>query len=296
MVTFFPWKQLALADILHPLPFKYWEYIQAVGIVLPLGILGGLISLRNRERKMILPVGWVAAWAALLIIFRWIPQQSPLRYSEMIVHVPLGILTVYFFYQLYLYVSKWVKKKINKSGSGERQKELLRKIPLSVYIFPVGLLVLNLLHMYSSWLWQRDFVIHKIVAMYPLVPTGSYVMYPLHDFINAIIWIQDHTGRDTVILSETTAGNYIPVYSGNTVYVGHENTVNKDEKLMFVRAFFSGTMPAPDAREFLSQEGLNYIFFGPQEREDAGGKNLDEFYPFLTRLYENGNIIVYGLK
>jgi uncharacterized membrane protein len=132
--------------------------------------------------------------------------------------------------------------------------------------------------------------------MYPLVPTGSYVMYPLHDFINAMIWIQDHTSRDTVILSETTAGNYFPVYSGNTVYVGHENTVNSDEKKMFVRAFFSGTMPETDARAFLTQEKLNYIFFGPQEREDSAGKNLDSFYPFLNKLYENGNVIIYGYK
>ena len=89
---------------------------------------------------------------------------------------------------------------------------------------------MGLLHMYSSWLWQRDFVDHKIRATTPLVPTGSYVMYPLKDFLSAIVFIQDSVLRDAVILSETTAGNYIPVYSGNRVYVGHDNTVRFESK------------------------------------------------------------------
>jgi hypothetical protein len=292
MVTFYPWKQLALADIEHPLPFKYWEYLQAVGMVLPFGIVGGLIALKNRDRNMIISLSWAGAWIALLIIFNWIPQQSPLRFSEMIVHVPLGLLTMYLFFQIYLLVTRIVNKiRRNKTSNSK-----LQLLPVLVYLFPMILLVSNLFHMYSSWLWQRDFVIHKIVAMYPLVPTGSYVMYPLNDFIDAIIWIQDHTNRNTVILSETTTGNYIPVYSGNTVYVGHQNTVNADEKMMYVRAFFGGVMPPSDAQKWLSQEKLNYIFFGPQEREDAGGKNLDEFFPFLTKIFENGNVIIYSPK
>jgi hypothetical protein len=290
MVTFFPWKQLALADIEHPLPFKYWEYIQAMGMMLPLGILGAVAAIIRRERIMVMNLAWVTAWAALLIIFNWIPQQSPLRFSEMVVHIPLGILAMYLFYQIYLLILKLISRKKKKSSPG------LNLLPALVFILPVTLLISNILHMYSSWLWQQDFVIHKIVAMYPLVPTGSYVMYPLNDFVDAIIWIQDHTTRDTVILSETTAGNYIPVYSGNTVYVGHDNTVSPDEKKMYVRAFFGGVMPPSDAQKWLAQEKLNYIFFGPQEREDAGGKNLDEFFPFLTKIYENGNVILYSPK
>ncbi len=296
MVTFYPWKELALADVLRPLPFQYYEYLQAVGIMLPLGVLGAVIALKKRDKLMILPVAWVLAWAALLFIFQFIPQQSPLRFSEMIVHIPLGILSVYLFYQLYLSLRYSIEKYIKNKGFDKKKSKLLYTFPDLIYVIPLGLLVLNLMHMYSSWLWQRDFVVHKIVAAYPLVPTGSYVMYPLNDFIDAIVWLQDNTSRDTAILSQTTAGNYIPVYSGNTVYVGHDNTVGSQEKKMYVKAFFSGTMPPDDARQFLSETGLHYIFFGPQEREDAGGKNLDEFYPFLTKLYENGNVFIYEYR
>jgi hypothetical protein len=165
-----------------------------------------------------------------------------------------------------------------------------------VYALPVILLCMNLFHMYSSSLWQTDFVDHKIRGMYPLVPTGSYVMYPLTDFMNAIRWLQDHTSRDTVILSETTAGNYIPVYSGNTVYVGHDNTVNNQEKKLFVNSFYSGRMPVSQAAQWLADENLHYVFFGPQEKEDNGVLDLQKIYPFLEPQYQGEYVTIYFVK
>jgi hypothetical protein len=299
MTSFFPWKQLALADIIRPLPFKYREYLQAVGPVLPLGAVGLLVAVIRREKEMLLSVAWVVAWATLLIVFNSIPQQSPLRFSEMIPHVPLGVLTAYLF--LKIAETKWyrIKFRVAKAeqvwkDAGSSLTKLIRRgnpgpvTALAVFLFPGILIVSNLFHMYSSYLWQRDFVDHKLRASYPLVPTGSYVMYPLKDFVAAIRWIQDHTTRDTVILSETTAGNYIPVLSGNTVYVGHDNTVRGEEKKMFVRAFFSGSMEPEQARQWLAEEGLKVIFLGPQEWEDGGGTlDLPTRYTFMKEVFKN---------
>lgn len=339
MVTFFPWKQLTLADIIHPLPFRYPEYLQAMGPILPLGILGGIWAVTRRERTMMLSVSWVVAWALLLIVFNFIPQQSPLRFSEMIPHLPLAILGTYLFvrlasklavkqnyfppaYSLQAYqnligsVNKPFDKKVielvrlfteNTSKAVQTFRSGLNKImrrepPIKilaltvVYLMPLAFITMELFHMHSSWLWQRDFVDHKIRAMYPLVPTGSYVMYPLKDFVNAIRWLQDNTTRDTVILSETTTGNYIPVYSGNTVYVGHENTVSWQEKQLYVKSFYSANMPYEQAYKFLKEEKLQYIFFGPQEKEDGGFSELLSIYPFLQEAYRNDNVIIYTVK
>jgi hypothetical protein len=296
MTSFFPWKQLALADIEHPLPYKFWEYMQAMGIILPLGVAGLLLALRNRQKQMIMPIAWVITWAFCLWIFMYIPAQSPLRFSEMIPHLPLGILATYFFYvSAQAFSRKWPKL-----------KSLVRVLPLRfrsgktgaalVYALPIILLCMNLFHMYSSSLWQTDFVDHKIRGMYPLVPTGSYVMYPLTDFINAIRWLQDHTSRDTVILSETTAGNYIPVYSGNTVYVGHDNTVRNQEKKLFVNSFYSAKMPGDQVKQWLAEENLHYVFFGPQEKEDGGVTDLQKEYPFLESVYQGEYVTIYFAK
>lgn len=276
MVSFYPWKALAEADILHPLPWNLVEYIKALGPMLPLGLVGLLVAVARREQRMLGCVGWVLVWVLLLWVFQYIPAQSPLRFSEMIPHVPLGILTAYLFYELF--------KGMHRSVKG---------VAVIAIIAPFILVLLGVSEMYSAWLWERDFVEHKIDAAFPLVPTGSYVMYPLKDFIAAIGFIQDATSRSTVILSETTAGNYIPVYSGNTVYVGHANTVHKDEKEANVHAFFSGEMKPAEAATWLSKENLQYIFFGPQEKEDARVGDLAKLYPFVQSIYSNDYVTVY---
>lgn len=299
MTTFYPWKRLAEFDIVKPLPFDYVEYIKAVGPVLPLGILGLLLALYRGEGRLRASVAWVTAWASLLWIFRFIPQQSPLRFSEMLPHVPLAILTAYFLYEVLffsrrLYVPGRVIQVNHESGIMKYGKRgIVFIIHNSVFMLLALLLVQGAGVMYSSWLWQRDFIDHKMSAAYPLVPTGSYVMYPLKDFLSAMKFIQDATPRDTVVLSETTAGNYLPVYSGNTVYVGHANTVHAEQKEAAVKTFFSGQMKPDDARGWLTRENLHYIFFGPQEKEDGGVSDLQKIYPFVVPVYQNGFVTVY---
>jgi hypothetical protein len=273
MTSVYPWKRLMELDILHPLPFDYWEYIEALGPMLPLGVIGLVVVLLTSEVVLYPVAAWVLAWGALLLIFHFVPQQSPLRSSEMIPHVPLGILTAYLCMVVY-----------------EKTRGVLRWCAVLV---PTALIIVGLGQMYSSWLWQKDFIDHKIRATQPLVPTGSYVMYPLKDFLSAMGYIQDNTKRDDVILSETTAGNYLPVYSGNTVYVGHDNTVNAEEKKALVAKFFSGHMTASEAREWLTAINIRMIYFGPQEREEAGGAALTTYYPFLSETYANPSVSVY---
>ncbi len=272
ITSFYPWKRLTEFDIIKPLPFNYLEYFLAVGPLLPLGLVGLIAALIRREKSMILSTAWVAAWLFLLFAFRFVPQQSPLRFSEMIPHVPLAVLSSYIFYNLY-----------------NRYKRYNRYILL----FPATIIAVGLGVMLSSIWWQRDFIDHKMSASYPLVPTGSYVMYPLKDFIAAMKFLQDRTTRDTVIFSETTAGNYMPVYSGNTVYVGHANTVKAEEKEIIVRRFFSGQMKVDEAKTWLLQNNLHFIFFGPQEKEVGGVAELSKIYPFLKSIYTNNFVTVY---
>lgn len=272
MTSFYPWKRLAEFDVIKPLPFAYAEYLLAVGPILPIGLVGLVIAICLRERRMLVSVAWVLAWGILLFVFRFIPAQSPLRFSEMIPQVPLAVLGSYFFYNIYNHYKNYKRY---------------------ILFLPAILVAVGLGVMYSSWLWQRDFIDHKMRASYPLVPTGSYVMYPLKDFIAAMKYLQDATRRDTLILSETTAGNYIPVQSGNTVWVGHANTVNAEEKETVVKQFFSGRMKPDEARSFLARENLRWIFFGPQEKEDGGVSDLSKIYPFLKEAYKNNFVTVY---
>lgn len=271
MTSFYPWKRLAEFDIVKPLPFDYLEYLKAVGPILPLGVIGLIFVLKRKETNLFSSVAWVLAWAVLLFVFRFIPQQSPLRFSEMMPHVPLATLATYVFYNIYNNYNNYIR------------------------LFVAALILVGVGVMVSSWWWQRDFVDHKLRAAFPLVPTGSYVMYPLKDFISGMKFLQDATSRDSVILSETTAGNYLPVYSGNTVYIGHANTVRAEEKEVVVKRFFSGQMKADEAKTWLAQNNLQYVFFGPQEKEDGGVVELHKVYPFIQEVYSNSFVKIYNV-
>ncbi len=275
MLTIYPWKRLVEFDVLNPLAFNLWEYILAVGPILPLGFIGLLVALFKKEQRLKMAVAWILAFFTIFVGFHFIPQQHPLRFAETLPHVPLAILTAYVLSIL---------SNVNKPG------KIAAKV-IAVVVIAVGLGI-----MYSSWLWQRDFIDHKIVAAYPLVPSGSYVMYPLKDFVAGMTFLGATTPRDSVVLSMQTTGNYIPVYAGNTVYYGHANTVKYEQKKVLVESFFAGTMDPVTAPRWIHKAGISYVYFGPQEADVAHLRSLDATYPFLKPVYTNAHVVIYRVN
>jgi len=283
MFTIYPWKRLVEQDIIRPLPFTFPEYIQALGIMFPLGIVGMIVAFFKKEKVMLVPILWVTTWLLLLFVFQFIPQQSPLRFSEMTPHVPLGILTAYLFFCLGLL--KFEMKKTSRIAS-----HIVRVI---VYVLLFSVLASGLFHMYSSWLWQRDFVDQKVRAGYPSITMNNYIVYPTRAFVEGLEYIRDMTASNSIILSKNTAGNYIPPYTGRTVYVGHDNTVKREEKMGIVNQFFSGGMSETSAQQFFQNERLSFVFFGPEEQEKNSVTDLSIVYPFLKHVYSNTDVVIY---
>ena len=106
--------------------------------------------------------------------------------------------------------------------------------------------------------------------------------YPLKDFILAMKILEERLPRNAIVLSETTAASYIPVYSGNTVYVGEG-----------AHEFFAGQMSVSQAQAFIRDNNVSAIFFGPQEKEDGEVGDLRKPYPFLESLYTNALVTIY---
>lgn len=279
MATIYPWKRLVEFDILNPIAFNLWEYILAMGPVLPLGIIGLVVALLKKETALKSVMAWILAFFTIFFGFHFVPQQHPIRFAETLPHVPLAILTAYLFAQISAVSFRVVRVRI--------------RLGTAAYIIPIVVILLGVGTMYSSWLWQRDFTDHKLIATYPLVPSGSYVMYPLRDFIAGMTYLRGSTSRDSVVLSMQTTGNYIPVYAGNTVYFGHSNTVKYEEKKLLVVSFFGGTMNATDAAAWIREAGIAYVFFGPQEQEVDKISKLETVYPFLHPVFTNHYVTIY---
>lgn len=271
----YPWKRLMEFDVLHPTKFSYTEYFLAVGPVLPLGVLAIIILFVTKQKEGIARlkyfIAWIVAWLGFMVMFNQIPQQSPTRFTQMAPHIPLAIVAGYV-------LVSWSRRFTQ------------------IAVVPVAIILLALGSMASSYMWIRDFVDHKLRATIPIVPSGAQVMYPMREIIDGLTWLQVYTPRNAIVLTGMTTGNYVPVYAGNTAFVGHANTVKLEEKLVAAEYFYRGRMSPADAKQWLSSNSIAYVFYGFEEREWGGAADLRTFYPDLEQVYETANVRIYRVK
>ena len=292
MFRILPWSALALFDVQHRMPLPYKEYFLALGPMLPLGLLGGLVVLgrfiklgRLEEReKIVMPViAWIIAVFLLFAIFEKVPTQSPLRFTEGAIHIPLGILAAYFL------SSVWRWDRFHKFS---RSLEFMKRMAIGIVTTVIILMGLGVMGSMVGWLTDQGFSKGKGTW---LVPLGAQLVYPLQDFMEGIYYLRDNTDKNSVVLGYITAGNYIPAYAGNFVYIGHANTPDEDGKEKIAARFFKGEMKEEEAKEFLQRERISYVFFGPQEKEVGGVRDLKGIYPFLFPVYNNKEATVYKI-
>lgn len=274
-----PWSALALFDVQHRIILSYREYALALGPVLPLGVAGLFLALFNKEKKFMATAAWITSVALLFLIFEKVPQQSPSRFTEAMLYVPLGIFATYLFKTIWDWCQnlKFPLAKLVKIGSG---------VVITVIVL-IGMGVMS-----SMVLWLNDQSYGKRVGAWQ-VPIGAQIAYPLADFMDGVFYLRDHTPKNTVVLGYVTSGNFIPAYAGNYVYIGHANTPDEDGKEKTAALFFSGKMSQNEGREFLKKERVSYIYFGPQEKELGKVEDLAGIYPFLTSIYFNPKVVIY---
>ena len=149
--------------------------------------------------------------------------------------------------------------------------------------------------MYHQYFWQKDFIDQKIRAGWPAIPMNNYIVYPSKGFIDAISFIDKSTDKQSIILTEITAGNFIPARTGRRVYVGHENTSYKEEKLVKVKLFYQGKIDPKGAYAWIVSEGITHVFVGPEEKLDMEGVDLPTVYPFLRQVFTGADTILYQI-
>ena len=264
-----PWKALGLFDIEHRFIMPYKDYALSLGPVLILGVLGLIRVFFKGEKDYQPAVIWLLSIGLLFVIFENVPQQSPLRFTEGLVHVPLAVLATNFLY-------------------GGVKNRIIRRF------ISGGVIITGFLVMVSMVLWLTDQAYAKRLGTWS-VPLGAQLAYPQREFMEGIFYLRDNTREEDVVLGYITAGNYIPAYAGNYVFLGHANTPDEDEKEVIAASFFKSVTGAEEARKWLQEERIKYVFSGPQERELGGIADLREKYNFLTEVYSNNQVVIYKI-
>ena len=262
-----PWKSLIEFDQKYKFPFVLKDYILALGPVFITGLMGAVMVIFKKEKRLLPVVTWFLGAFLGFLLFIYFPYQSPARFVQTANHIPLAILSAYFIVELLKKFPNWLVKSL-------------------CYPAIAFIILLGIIQSYFSIKGQTHFIKQRAQAVLPLVPYPSQVMYPLKDFFFALKWLEKYSYRNTVVLSQITAGNYIPAYAGNYVYFGHfPESPNYEYKSSQVGLFFTGSMKEEDALNFLKNENIDYVFLGPQEKEMATADI--KRYPFLKPVYDS---------
>jgi hypothetical protein len=130
------------------------------------------------------------------------------------------------------------------------------------------------------------YIFFKRIEEIPKINSWFYVKAKSADAIKSL---PSSTLYSSNILADYNLSNLIPAISTNRVYLGHLiQTPDFNDKYNRMYLFYSGKMTQDEAKTFLSQNNINYIFYGEEEKNTA--KNFDGLeskYPFLQKIIDD---------
>jgi len=229
-----------------------WNLLAAYGLLLLPAIYGVRRLLANRPQSGLLPIGWIVISPFLA----YAPHNLQRRLIDG-VFVAWVILAAYGIQEL----------------DGRRR--------LSNRKAWIGLLLCSLPS--TMLLWAGSFLSIQRPDTPHFRPRGE---------IKAMHWLQDQAQSNAVVLGAYETGNVLPAWANVRVVIGHgPESVDLATLNPMVTSFYLNAMTHDDARIFLKDQGVSYIFVGPQE-EMAGEWMPDPADLFELR-YQEGAYRIY---
>jgi hypothetical protein len=112
------------------------------------------------------------------------------------------------------------------------------------------------------------------------------------DEVKALQWLESNTPPEALVLAAPRTGLFIPAHTGRRVIYGHPyETVQAETEKQAVQDFFSGRWSQAQRSEFLEQRGVDYVFYGPQERVPGNPLQMEE----LTPVFQSGEVTLFGV-
>jgi hypothetical protein len=129
-----------------------------------------------------------------------------------------------------------------------------------------------------------------LLAAFSGIQTHNAAIYLTRGESQTLTWIDAYTPPHALVLASPDMGLWIPAHTGRQVVYGHPfETVDAAQEKAAVEAFFSGNLADPAG--FLSQHGVDYIFYGPREQKLG---SLPEI-PGLQPVYQADGVVLYAL-
>src|SRR3989338_4733186 len=136
---FLPWSALVNFHRNHPMMVPLDQYILGTGPIIFLGFLGSILAIMNRKRQYYPLILWIVVTFLFASLFSVVKEQSPLRFTQTGIFIPLGILGSYLLLEIWRFIKSFYFYPI-----------------ITIYIFG------SLLMMQNSLKWQTNFMNQRI--------------------------------------------------------------------------------------------------------------------------------------
>jgi hypothetical protein len=256
LYTYPVWREFTAQNVLSsPAPIYY--VLGYLPLLLP--ALGGIvIAVRRRDERWLLPI----LWLALVTLLLYAPLATQRRYT-LAIQAPLAALMVYWFAQV---------------GVPALRRRLRGRANLVLILYSAVCVIATALMFQTQLLAVAD--------------KEDRHIYHSDDQRAAWDWISANTAPTDLFLSSFEAGGQIPAYTGRRVMLGHWiETVDYLRKKAAVAAFFDPATPDNERWVLMSEQGVHYVWYGPDER--ALGTWSPTAIPLLVPAFEGATITIY---
>ncbi len=258
-------------NILPSPPITY--LLLGYGILTPLALGGAVRTVQRWDERRIVLVAWVSSAVILL----YVPFTLQRRMVEGL-HVPVCILaTIALFECLVPYImrSDWVSRFARWRGYTSDGLRHLLLFAVIVATFPSNL---YLVAGYSG----------SVLSHHPS-------LFYHREEVEAVDWLGENTARTDTLLASYRMGRYVPARVGHRVFMGHfHETVQLNDKMRLAESFFSEEASDRSRRRLLAEYRIRYVFHGPSEMQM--GRFEPSAAPYLTEVYSNDLVIIYGVR
>lgn len=262
--TILPWT---IAWTYEQLSFaiSFPEYLLALGPIVPLACVGILFGDIPKTHRILL-ILWIVICFGLLTSSPYLSSStlpllhtfpiSNVRFLQMVVHIPLSILSA----SALLFMWKRFAK-------------------IAFFIILTVILCITFISYPTLIKKGSDMIFGDPLIQYPTV-----------QWMDAVHWL-DGKNQTNAVLSMPFAGLVIAMDTDRTVYIGRAtSTINLDEKTDRAWTFFATAMPICDTFAFLRDNRIQEIFVGYDEKKAQGDLTR---YPFVQLQKDVGDTQIY---
>lgn len=135
----------------------------------------------------------------------------------------------------------------------------------------------------------------------PVVQAQAHIppIYLTREQAEAAHWLAEHAQTGSVVLSSQPVGNILPTVAPVWVFLGHGAiTAQFERKVAETTWFYAHATEAPDAaRAWLEARGIDYVYWGPEERALAGRQAADlRQLPYLEPAFQSGETWFFAFR